>query len=209
MYKTPSLKEGVFVLIAPMPDQRKTKKHTNHKSGADQPAGEINKRSLLAAIMHDAGLISAPRCFRNYQFLLALLAGAGVLWLIHDTLPPFSTSVEFHWKLWLSLVIWQPIIEEVLFRGIVQGQLRKTAWGKRAWLHISAANIVTSIAFVTVHMINNPPLFSISVIIPSLLFGYFRDTCNSVYPAILLHSAYNAFVIEALFLHGNMMKLPL
>jgi len=191
-----------------MSEQRETRKLTNQKSGADQPTGELNKRSLFAAIMHDAGLISAPRCFRNYQFLLALLAGAVVLWLIHDMLPPFTSSLEFHWQLWLSLVIWQPLVEEILFRGIVQGQLRKTHWGQRAWLHISAANIVTSMAFVTVHMINNPPLFSISVIVPSLLFGYFRDRCNSVYPSILLHSAFNAFVIEALFIHGNMVILP-
>jgi len=192
-----------------MSEQRESRKRTNEKSCGDNLAADFRKRSLFTAIMHDAGLMSAPRCFRNYQFLLALLAGAVVLWLIHDMLPPFSSSVEFHWKLWLSLVIWQPIVEEILFRGIVQGQLRKTAWGQFAWLKISAANVVTSIAFIIVHMINNPPLFSISVIIPSLLFGYFRDTCNSVYPSILLHSAFNAFVIEALFIHGNMVTVPL
>lgn len=187
-----------------MSDQHETKKLEN-----DKPVAEARKRSLFAAILHDAGLISAPSCFRNYQFLLALVAGVIVLWLIHDMLPPFSSSVAFHWKLWISLVIWQPLVEEILFRGIVQGQMRKMAWGKRAWLNISAANVVTSILFVSVHMINNPPLFSIAVIAPSLLFGYFRDSCNSVYPAILLHSAFNAFVIEALFIHGNMVKLPL
>jgi len=187
-----------------MSEHGESRKQTNEKSCADKPATDIRQHSLVIAIMHDAGLMSAPHCFRNFQFLLALLAGAIILWLFHDMLPPFSSSVEFHWKLWLSLVIWQPVVEEILFRGIVQGQLRKTRWGQRAWLKISAANVVTSIAFVTAHMINNPPLFSISVIIPSLLFGYFRDTCNSVYPSILLHSAFNAFVIEALFIHGNM-----
>jgi membrane protease YdiL (CAAX protease family) len=159
--------------------------------------------------MHDAGLMHAPRCYRDYRFVIALLAGALVLWLIHDLLPPFTHEIKFHWKLWLSLVIWQPIIEEILFRGIVQGQLRKTTWGQRAWLNISAANVLTSIMFVFMHMINNPPLFSISVIVPSLLFGYFRDRCNSVYPSILLHGAFNALVIEALFIHGNMVRLPL
>lgn len=192
-----------------MSNQHETRKHTNANPGANKPATGVHKRSFFNAVMHDAGLIIAPSCFRNYQFLLALLAGAGVLWVIHDMLPPFSSNVEFHWKLWLSLVIWQPIVEEILFRGIVQGQLRKTSWGQRDWLHISAANVVTSIVFVTMHMINNPPLFSISVIVPSLLFGYFRDRCNSVYPSILLHSAFNAFVIEALFFHGNMVQLPL
>ena len=187
-----------------MSDRRETNKHTKSKL-----VNETRKHSLFTSIMHDAGLVSAPRCFRDYRFLIAILAGALVLWVIHDLLPPFSSSVAFHWKLWLSLVIWQPLVEEILFRGIVQGQLRKTTWGQRTWLNISAANAVTSIVFVTIHMINNPPLFSISVMVPSLLFGYFRDRCNSVYPSILLHSAFNAFVIEALFIHGNMVQLPL
>ena len=192
-----------------MSDQRESKQHTVDKTCADSLATEARKRSIITSIMHDAGLVSAPRCFRDYRFLIAILAGALILWVIHDLLPPFSSSVAFHWKLWLSLVIWQPFVEEILFRGILQGQLRKTAWGRRSWLNISAANAVTSIVFVTIHMINNPPLFSISVMVPSLLFGYFRDRCNSVYPSILLHSAFNAFVIEALFIHGNMVQLPL
>jgi membrane protease YdiL (CAAX protease family) len=186
-----------------------TKKVENARSSTNSETTEAYKRSFIKAMMYEAGLIHAPRCYQDYRFIIALLAGALVLWLIHDLLPPFSSSVEFHWKLWISLVIWQPVIEEILFRGILQGQLRKTCWGQRAWLNISAANVVTSIVFVFMHMINNPPLFSISVIVPSLLFGYFRDRCNSVYPSILLHSAFNAFVIEALFIHGNMVQLPL
>jgi uncharacterized protein len=182
-------------------------KSTSDKAATGKQFAENRKPSLIMEIMYDAGLICFPRCFKDYRFYIAILAGAFILWLIHDLLPPFTHEIEFHWRLWISLVIWQPVIEEILFRGIVQGQLRKTTWGQRAWLKVSAANVVTSIVFVFMHMINNPPLFSISVIVPSLLFGYFRDRCNSVYPSILLHSAFNAFVIEALFIHGNMVQL--
>lgn len=192
-----------------MSDQLETNKSTNDKGEPGSSVTIRRKRSILAAIMLDVGLINFPCCFRDYRFLIAIFGGALLLWVMHDLLPPFSFSLEFHWKLWFSLVIWQPLVEEVLFRGILQGQFRKTHWGQRAWLNISAANVVTSMLFVSVHMINNPPLFSISVIIPSLLFGYFRDSCNSIYPAILLHSAFNAFVIAALFIHGNMVVLPL
>ena len=106
---------------------------------------------------------------------------------------------------WVCLIVVAfPIIEEILFRGILQGQLRKTTWGSRSWLNISAANGVTSILFAGIHMINNSPIFALTVFAPSLLFGYFRDRCNSVYPPILLHSAFNALVIDGLFIHGNM-----
>ena len=161
-------------------------------------------RSLIINLLHEAGLTSAPRCFRDYRFLLAIFAGIFVLWAIHDMLPPFSSGFEFHWTLWLSLVIWQPVVEEILFRGILQGQLIKTHWGKRAVMRITAANVVTSILFAAIHMVNNSPLFALAVFIPSLLFGYFRDSCNSVYPAIVLHAAFNALVIDGLFIHGNL-----
>jgi membrane protease YdiL (CAAX protease family) len=161
-------------------------------------------RSLIINIVHEAGLTSAPRCFRDYRFLLAIFGGIFVLWAIHDMLPPFSSDFEFHWTLWLSLVIWQPVVEEILFRGILQGQLIKTGWGQRAFMRITAANVATSMLFAAIHMVNNSPLFALTVFVPSLVFGYFRDYCNSVYPAIVLHAAFNALVIDGLFIHGNL-----
>ena len=175
----------------------------------DKPDTDRSWRNFTNRMLHEVGLKHAPQCFSSYRFILAILSGAIFVLVFHDFMPPFSSRVEFHWKIWISLVIWQPLVEEILFRGIVQGQLRKTEWGLRSWSSISAANIVTTILFIMIHTVNNPPLFAIAVIVPSLIFGYFRDYCNSVYPAILLHSAFNAFVIEGLFLHGNIVKLPL
>lgn len=171
---------------------------------SDHDKAQPSRRPFLIELLHQAGLMRAPGCFRDYRFLLAIFASMLVLWAIHDTLPPFSKDFEFHWKFWLALVIWQPVVEELLFRGILQGQLARTSWGKRSWLSISTANLVTSILFVGLHMIKNPPLFAAAVFVPSLLFGYFRDRCNSVYPAILLHAAFNALVIDGLLIHGNM-----
>lgn len=161
-------------------------------------------RSFAIDLLHEAGLMRAPRCYRDYRFLLTLVGAVFVLWAIHDMMPPFASSFEFHWKLWLSLVIWQPVVEEILFRGILQGQLKKTAWGPRSWLNITAANVVTSILFAAIHLVSNAPLFALAVFVPSLVFGYFRDSCNSVYPPILLHSVFNALVIDGLYIHGNL-----
>ena len=184
------------------PENRKPM--TAGERASDRNEAPPARRSFFIELLHQAGLMSAPGCFRDYRFLLAIFASMVVLWLIHDALPPFSKDFEFHWKFWLALVIWQPIIEELLFRGILQGQLVRTSWGKRSWLHISAANLVASVLFVGLHMIKNPPLFAAAVFVPSLLFGYFRDRCNSVYPSILLHAAFNALVIDGLLIHGNM-----
>lgn len=128
---------------------------------------------------------------------------------MHVWVQPYPPHVEFNGALLLSLILWQPLLEEILFRGIIQGQLIKQdwanrTWGKNSWLGISGANAVTSVLFVAMHMINSSPLFALTVFAPSLVFGYFRNRCNSVYPCIVIHNAYNAMVFVGLILSGNM-----
>ena len=164
-------------------------------------------RDLLISIFTEAGFVSTKRCYRNNRFILAMLAGILVVWVMHVWVQPYPMNVQFSVAQLLSLIIWQPLAEEVLFRGIIQGQFAKRDWGKRSWLGISGANVAASVLFAAIHLINSSPLFALSVIAPSLVFGYFRDYCNSVYPSIIIHCAYNAMVFAGLILYGNM-NLP-
>jgi len=159
---------------------------------------------MLHHIAKEVGFRPARQCYIEARFTLAFLAGILVVWLGHGWLPPFSSSHEFDWKLLLALIVWQPVFEEMLFRGIIQGQLSKRVWGQRSWLQISSANGVTSLMFAGFHLIYQPAFFSLTVFVPSLVFGYFRDRCDSIYPSILLHCAYNAFVFAGLIIAGNM-----
>jgi hypothetical protein len=159
---------------------------------------------VLRDLAEEAGFKPAWRCLLDIRFALAFAAGIVVVWLGHDWLAPFRNSHAFDWTLILALIIWQPVFEEILFRGIVQGQLVKHDWGRRYYLQISSANVVTSMLFVGTHLIMTPSPFSLAVFIPSLVFGYFRDRCDSIYPSILLHCAYNAFVFAGLIIAGNM-----
>ena len=158
-----------------MTNQPETNKPETNKSGND-----IAWRTFAISLLHEVGLKHKPQCYRNTRFLPAMLAGACFLLLFHDFIPAFSSSFKFNWTVFLSLVIWQPLIEEVLFRGIIQGQFTKHEWGKHSWLNISSANLITSMLFVVMHMINRSPLFALTVFVPSLVFGYFRDYCNSI-----------------------------
>ena len=161
-------------------------------------------RDILKYIFTEAGFTPTKWCYVNYRFGFAMLAGIVVVWVMHSWVQPYPVDVRFSWTQLLSLIIWQPLVEEVLFRGIIQGQISKRDWGSRAWRGITNANIITSILFVAIHMINSSPLFALTVIVPSLVFGYFRDYCNSVYPSIIIHSTYNAMVFVGLILYGNM-----
>ena len=147
---------------------------------------------ILRRLLRDAGLVTCPPFYRDGQFYLALLACLPVLAVIYfyipvDTYEPGAGQ----WGYFIALVIWQPFWEELMFRGIIQGQVYKSPWGRRAWLKISNANLVASLAFAALHIAYNPNLWSVSVFVPSLVFGYFRERHNALYSAIALHGTYN------------------
>jgi hypothetical protein len=46
--------------------------------------------------------------------------------------------------------------------------------------------------FVAAHFFWQVPYIAVSVFVPSLIFGYFRDRYHGIVPSILLHVFYNA-----------------
>ena len=90
----------------------------------------------------------------------------------------------------LSLVLLYPIIEAVLFRGLIQPFLAKRF--DQRWFIFSLANALTGILFVLAHFINHPPAWALAVLIPSLVFGYAQARTNNLAAPILLHCTYNA-----------------
>lgn len=106
--------------------------------------------------------------------------------------PPLDPLWPFYepWK-YLLLAVVYPVLEELAFRGALQGSLYHSQWGRAAMGPLTHANLLTSLLFACFHFIAHPALWAILVIFPSLLFGYFRDKYQSVLPAILLHVFYN------------------
>jgi uncharacterized protein len=92
----------------------------------------------------------------------------------------------------LSVALWQPLFEELLFRGVIQGQLLQPMWGRKTWIGLSLANLLTSLLFTLAHLASHSVSWSLLVFIPSLCFGFMRNRFGSVYPAIVLHAFYNA-----------------
>ena len=86
-------------------------------------------------------------------------------------------------------ILLYPIVEELAFRGLIQGYLREKF--PSTIIKLSLANVLTSIIFTALHLFYNPVFLTVSVLIPSLIFGYFKDRTGSVLPAISLHIFYN------------------
>ncbi len=95
----------------------------------------------------------------------------------------------------LLLVLVYPILEEIVFRGAPQGWLRRKTWGLRHRFGVTVANILTSIAFAAIHFIRRPNIWSAGVVLPGLVFGFFRDRYGNLYAPIALHIFYNSGLI--------------
>lgn len=92
---------------------------------------------------------------------------------------------------WASLVLVQPAIEELVFRGVLQGQLLRLT-GARRLGPLTLANLMVTAGFVATHLLAQPPGWALAVAVPSLVFGHLRERFDSVVPAIAMHAIYNA-----------------
>ncbi len=125
----------------------------------------------------------------DWQFSVALLA-APMTWFFLGQYTAFEKPAHF-----FLFVVFYPIIEELAFRGGIQSSLYSQTFGRRKVVGISLANFVTSLLFTGFHFFYHPPLWASLVLLPSLVFGYFRDKYHSTKPSIILHSFYNMAVV--------------
>lgn len=131
----------------------------------------------------------AGRLLRDWQFWLVVLLPLlfWISWWL--ALPTRSNPAPA--SFWLNQVFLIPLIEELIFRGWLQGRLLRSQKMRRHCCQISFANLATALLFSVAHLITHPPLWALAVVIPALVFGYFRERYNSLYPAIFLHVYYN------------------
>lgn len=126
--------------------------------------------------------------FWGAHIAAVVLWAAGLAW--------FAPEIDPLWPLhqleaFLLLGLVYPMLEEWIFRGLLQGtlfgyrQLRAGVGG------ITLANLAVSLVFTSLHFINHPPLAAAAVLIPSLVFGYFRDRYGNLVAPIWLHVFYN------------------
>ncbi len=129
-------------------------------------------------LQYGVAFLAAPVvCFLYSHYILE--KSRDLFWL-------FSDSNAF-----LSLIIFFPIVEELAFRGVIQEYIYNKISKHSLFLHITYANIMTSMLFVCMHFIHHEPIWAILTFIPSLLFGYFKERYEQIIPSIFLHMFYN------------------
>jgi membrane protease YdiL (CAAX protease family) len=91
------------------------------------------------------------------------------------------------------VVVFAPLVEELIFRGFLWDSLEES-WGSTgAWL-------ATSVLFAGYHLV---PLHVISIFSTGLLIGWLRKVSGSVWPCVLAHFVNNALSSVFVFASGS------
>lgn len=111
--------------------------------------------------------------------------------LSHDLLPVFQVPGQLAAKIGLvvAVVVVAPLVEEAVYRGLVQSALAESLGPRRRWLAVviaSAVFAVIHLGAVTWHAL--PALFVLAVIL-----GWLYERTGSLWPSIILHAGFNAF----------------
>lgn len=138
--------------------------------------------------------------YRDAAFWAVLVAGVLVLALVGMVTgagaAPGLTAL-------LLLVFVYPVLEEWVFRGVLQPLLHEWLHGRRCGV-LTWANGLTSLVFALAHVPVHGVGQGVLVFGPSLVFGVYRERHDSVLSPILLHGAWNA---AALLLLGQSVQL--
>ena len=111
---------------------------------------------------------------------LYVLQGPDILW---------GWPLREPW-LFLMPVVFYPVVEEVIFRGLVQ-ELVRDYISKAVLGPLTIANLLTSVLFTALHFIYHLPAWAVLVFFPSLVFGFFKERSGGLVAPIVLHAFYN------------------
>lgn len=162
------------------------------------------ERTAMNGLRHSLGLRRPGPGWWHWlgdrHFVLAALAAVPA-WLALAQLASDRMQADMAVTALVSLVVVQSAVEELVFRGALQGYLLERGFARRIG-PVSWANLGTTAAFVALHFVAQPPAWAIAVTAPSLVFGHLRERFGSVLPAIAMHSLYNAgFAATAWWVH--------
>lgn len=124
----------------------------------------------------------------DYRLVAAVVAPL----LLGPWLPPWDEAILAK-GLFGAIVfgISVAVLEEVIFRGGIQGGLLRKEIFKLKLLGLSRANWLTSSLFAAAHVWQHPVVLVPGYFVVSLVMGYFRERYEGILVPIALHAWYN------------------
>ena len=118
-----------------------------------------------------------PRILWQDPLFLAALAAGLLTWLvlyfIQQPLVQWDWPIIRPWQFLMPVLLY-PVVEEIVFRGLLQ-ELVRDYISRRTLGPVTVANLLTSLLFAGLHFIYHAPLWAALVFFPSLVFGFFKD----------------------------------
>lgn len=161
----------------------------------------------------DMGLNRLPRWLDigiiPIVFIIYFICSALLTWLVTSLFSGFDATqaqsvgfsdltASYQYVLaFITLVIVAPFAEEALFRGYLQGKVRRIA---PFWL----TAVVTSLAFAALHLPGDGVIqwnVAVDVFMLSILLCLLREKTGSLWASILLHMAKNGLAYYFLFIN--------
>ncbi len=116
--------------------------------------------------------------------------------------PIISVATQKNWLVWLQVFVLAsiaaPIVEEIMFRGVLYRHLREASdrWGR--WLSVLASVLLSSFVFAVIHpqgWLGVPVLMGLAI-----AFALAREWRQSLVPPMIAHGLNNGFATLMLFL---------
>lgn len=125
-------------------------------------------------------------CLGSYLFLTGYFHVFELIGVeMSRVVPGFLDSGWPIWSIFVMVAVFPGVVEEVIFRGVIQAQLIETS-GKKEALVLQAA------LFSVLHL---SPFIFISHFVMGLLVGWIRLRVGHIYYGILLHILWNSYTI--------------
>lgn len=105
-----------------------------------------------------------------------------------------NQSLGFHFDPSMAyFLLLSPLWEEIAFRGVLLEWLgRRMRGGFHLWrANITYANITVASAFAATHLLSQPPLNAIAIVIPAVIFGMVYEKYGSIVLCVVVHMSYN------------------
>ena len=148
------------------------------------------KRDKYKEVSRQVLLVSTVFVFAAMYVLNLLIEQAGIPNTMEDTFIEMSRNPLGL----LSIALLAPILEEMLFRGAIEGRLL------RMWQNPWGAIIVSSLVFGVVHM--NPAQIPFAFLL-GVMFGWLYYRTGSLLPGIIGHVLNNSVAAVNMILYGD------
>ena len=99
----------------------------------------------------------------------------------------------------LAVLVGAPLVEELVFRGLLWSSLEERLSPRAVW-------VITSLGFAAYHM---DPLHSVAILATAFVLGWLRLASGSLWPGVLAHFANNVNGVAWIFVLGPEDQTPI